>query len=89
MIEIIGLTIGVRMMNEYRYFEQARISERRKSIGQWMLDNRKQSIRQIAKEFGISKSQVHRDIHALRYIDDDVYIQCINILKSHGRIKHG
>lgn len=45
----------------------------------------KDSIRKMAREFCISKSQLHRDLHELRNIDDDLYVQCRNILRRHRR----
>ena len=69
---------------ELRYKE---IEERCKSEGEWLLDHPSSSIRKIAREFGVSKSQLHRDIHALKNIDDDMYVQCKNILARRRRGK--
>lgn len=66
---------------EYNYFKRCEIEQRCKQEAQWLLDNPKTSIRGIAKEFLVSKSQVHRDLHELRNIDDDLYVQCVNILR--------
>ena len=52
---------------------------------EWLLDNPKHSIRKVAREFDISKSQLHRDLHELRHIDSDLYVQCMNILRRHTR----
>lgn len=49
------------------------------------MDHPKDSVRKIAREFCISKSQVHRDLHELKHIDDDLYVQCRNILRRHRR----
>jgi len=70
---------------EYTYFKRLEIEERCKSEAEWLLDNPKDSIRKIAREFCISKSQVHRDIHELKNIDDDLYVQCRTILRRHSR----
>lgn len=67
----------------YEYFKRQEIEARCKQEAEWLLDNPKDSIRKIAREFCISKSQLHRDLHELRNIDDDLYIQCKNILRRH------
>lgn len=67
----------------YKYFKEREIEERRKAVAQWLLDHPKDSIRKIAREFCISKSQLHRDLHELKHIDDDLYVQCRNILRRH------
>lgn len=69
----------------YEYFKRQEIEERCKQIVLWLLDNPKDSVRKIAREFCMSKSQVHRDLHELRNIDDDLYVQCMNILRRHKR----
>ena len=69
----------------YREWQKkTEIEERCKAEAEWLLDNPKDSIRKMAKEFGISKSQIHRDLHELKNIDDDLYIQCMNILRRHN-----
>ena len=68
---------------EYEYFREMRINNRCIEIANWLIDNPRDSVRKISKEFCVSKSQVHRDLHNLRFIDDDLYIQCMNILKKH------
>lgn len=67
----------------YLYFLQEKIEERIIQEAQWMIDNPRTSIRQLAREFSMSKSQVHRDLHALRHINDDMYVQVKNILRTH------
>ena len=71
--------------NVYKYFKRLEIEERCRQVAQWLIDNPKDSIRKMAREFGISKSQLHRDIHYLKHIDDDLYVQCRNILRRHKR----
>ena len=61
------------------------IERRCVEIGMYLLDHRGLSIRKLAKEFGIGKSQVHRDLHRLRLLNDDLYVQCMNVLKKHRR----
>lgn len=67
----------------YEYFKRCEIEERCKQEAEWLLDNPKTSIRGLAKEFMISKSQVHRDLHELKHIDDDLYVQVKHILRRH------
>lgn len=69
----------------YEYFRRQAIEDRCKQEAQWLIDNPKDSIRKVAREFCISKSQLHRDLHELRNIDDDLYVQCRNILRRHRR----
>lgn len=69
----------------YEYFRRCEIEERCRQEAEWLLDHPKDSVRKIAREFCISKSQVHRDLHELKYIDDDLYAQCRNILRRHRR----
>ncbi len=69
----------------YEYFRRCEIEERCKQEAEWLLDHPKDSVRKIAGEFCISKSQVHRDLHELKHIDDDLYVQCRNILRRHRR----
>ena len=72
------------MLSEYKKLRQDYLlTERRKTIGQWLLDHPKQTIREMAKEFGVSKSTVHRDLHELEHIDNETYVRCIKILHKH------
>lgn len=59
------------------------IEQRCVRIAFWLLDHKSHSIRHIAKEFGMGKSQVHRDIHRLKHLNDDLYVQCKTVLKKH------
>lgn len=70
---------------EYLFLQSFRIEDRILKEAEWLLDNPKDSIRKMAREFCISKSQLHRDLHELKHLDDDKYIQCMNILKKHRR----
>lgn len=65
-----------------QYLREQQIHDRILLEADWVIDN-KCSIRTCAKHVLMSKSQVHRDLHALRHIDDDRYVQVKNILKSH------
>lgn len=69
--------------DEYLYFQRCKIENRALSEAQWLIDNPSTSIRKLAEEFCMSKSQVHRDLHELRFINDDLFIQVKNILRSH------
>ena len=69
----------------YEYLQSEEIEQRCKDEAEWIIDN-KVSIRSCAKEFLMSKSQVHRDLtERLKHIDDDLYIQVKNIFKKHKR----
>ena len=68
----------------YDYIKRCEIEDRCKVEAKWLIDNPKDSIRKMAREFGISKSQLHRDLHALKHIDDDLYVQCKTILRRHN-----
>lgn len=68
-----------------RWLRMAVLEERCKAEAKWLIDNPKDSIRKIAREFDISKSQLHRDLHYLKHIDDDLYVQCMNILRRHRK----
>ena len=47
------------------------------------------TIRQIAKEGGISKSTVHKDLHdRLKILDDIVYDKVNKIMQKHIQIRH-
>ena len=49
----------------------------------------KETIRQIATKFNVSKSTVHKDLHdRLIYINKDLYDQVDNILEYHKEIRH-
>lgn len=71
--------------SEVAQFRRMEIDERCKQEAEWLIDHPKDSIRKVAREFGISKSQLHRDIQELKRIDDDLYVQCNHILNSHRR----
>jgi len=74
-------------INTYLYLQQETIKERILQEAQWLIDNNNYSIRGIAREFMISKSQVHRDLHQLKHMDDDLYVQVKNILRKHRRTR--
>ena len=52
---------------------------------QYMVDHRC-SVRTISKEFDVPKTTMHKYLaHNLKYIDDDLYIQCRNIMKNNKK----
>lgn len=49
----------------------------------------KQTIREIAKKVGVSKSTVHKDLHErLKKYDLDIYNEVNEILKYHYKTRH-
>lgn len=74
-------------MNSYEYIilKRFEIEDRILKIGQYLIDNPECSIRKLSEEFMISKSQVHRDLHGMKYINDDLYVQIRNILRKRRR----
>lgn len=70
---------------EYLQLLQWKIEDRALQEGQWLLDSPSTSIRRLAEEFCIGKSQAHRDLHSLKHLDDDLYVQVKRILKSHRK----
>ena len=70
-----------------RLCKQKEIEDRCLTEAEWLIDHPRLSIRKLAKEFNMSKSQVHRDLHSLRNTNDDLYVQCMNILKRHSAVR--
>lgn len=49
----------------------------------------KQTVRQLAQKFKVSKSTIHKDLHErLKNIDYDLYVEVDKILKYHAKIRH-
>lgn len=49
----------------------------------------KQTVRELAKEFKVSKSTVHKDLHdRLKKIDNNLFIEVEKILKYHTDVRH-
>ncbi len=47
------------------------------------------TIREVAKQFNVSKSTVHKDLHErLKKIDNQKYLEVDTILKYHLNIRH-
>lgn len=64
------------------------IKERTIRIGNYLVETRK-TVRVIAKEFGVSKSTVHKDLtERLPEINPDLAKQVKDILEYHKSIRH-
>lgn len=65
------------------------VKEKRiKREAQYMIETGK-TIREIARNFGVSKSTVHKDLHErLRLVDYDLYLKVDEIIKYHTKIRH-
>ena len=64
------------------------IKERTIKIGRCLVET-KQTVRTIAKEFGVSKSTVHKDLtERLPEINPELAEQVKNILEYHKSIRH-
>lgn len=69
--------------SEYRIYTE--IEQRCIDEAVWIIDN-KCSIRKCAKEFMVSKSQLHRDVtERLKHLNDDLFVQVRTILRKHKR----
>lgn len=64
------------------------IKERTIRIGKYVVEERK-TVRMIAKEFGVSKSTVHKDLtERLPEINIELALQVKEILEYHKSIRH-
>lgn len=64
------------------------IKKRVISEAKYMINTNK-TIREIAQKYKVSKSTVHIDLKdRLKYIDNNLYISIINILKKHIETRH-
>ena len=64
--------------------EDAR-NENIRTYAEWMIDNHC-SIRQLCREFDVPYTTMHTYLtKELKYIDDDLFVQCKNIMKSNRR----
>lgn len=64
------------------------IKERTINIGRYLIDTRK-TVRMIAKEFGVSKSTVHKDLtERLPDINPELALEVKEILEYHKSIRH-
>ncbi|WP_010531603.1 sporulation transcriptional regulator SpoIIID [Lentibacillus jeotgali] len=64
------------------------IKERTIRIGKYVVETKK-TVRLIAKEFGVSKSTVHKDLtERLPEINPELYNQVKDVLTYHKSIRH-
>lgn len=62
--------------------------ERIKKEASYMIKT-KETVREIAKKFKVSKSTVHKDLHErLKSIDYELYKKVDEILKYHAMVRH-
>lgn len=67
---------------------QKRIRERAVQLGNYMVSTRK-TVRQIAKDFGVSRSTVHNDLTKnLPLIDKDLALEVEIVLSYHTQVRH-
>lgn len=60
--------------------------DRKIDIGNYLISHKELSLVKLGHIFHISKSQAHRDLHDLAYINLDLYFQCKDILFSHKKL---
>ena len=64
------------------------IDDRATRLGEYIVEN-KATVRRAAKQFGVSKSTVHKDIsQRLKYIDSGLYKDVKNILAVNKAQRH-
>ncbi len=64
------------------------MTERIKNEAKYMIETSK-TIREIAKQFNVSKSTVHKDLkYRLKSINLDLFLKVENILKKHIEMRH-
>ncbi len=64
------------------------IDDRATRLGEYIVEN-KATVRRAAKQFGISKSTVHKDVsHRLKYIDSGLYRDVKNVLAVNKAQRH-
>ena len=64
------------------------IDDRATSLGEYIVEN-KATVRRAAKQFGVSKSTVHKDVsQRLKYIDSGLYKDVKNILAVNKAQRH-
>lgn len=65
-----------------------KISKRVLEEAEYMINTGK-TIRELAQEFKVSKSTVHKDLQErLKHINKNIFIQIEKILKYHREIRH-
>lgn len=64
------------------------VNERCVKLGNYLVDNRA-TVRQVAAEFGVSKSTVHKDVtEILKRVDIDLYLKVKKILDQNKQERH-
>ena len=64
------------------------IDDRATRLGEYIVEN-KATVRRAAKQFGVSKSTVHKDVsQRLKYIDSGLYTDVKNILAVNKAQRH-
>ena len=64
------------------------IEERCIILAKYLIDN-KSTVRSVAKEFGISKSTVHKDVtHVLKNVDLNLYNKVKSVLEVNKKERH-
>lgn len=64
------------------------VEERAVKLGEYIAENRT-TVRQTAKQFGVSKSTVHKDVSdRLKKIDPLLYAQVLLILEKNKQERH-
>ncbi len=64
------------------------IDERATKLGEFIVEN-KATVRRAAKQFGVSKSTVHKDVsQRLQYIDRGLYRDVKNVLAVNKAQRH-
>lgn len=64
------------------------IDDRATKLGEFIVEN-KTTVRRAAKQFGISKSTVHKDVsQRLKYIDSSLYRDVKNVLALNKAQRH-
>lgn len=64
------------------------IDDRATRLGEFIVEN-KATVRRAAKQFGVSKSTVHKDVsQRLKYIDSGLYREVKNVLAVNKAQRH-
>ncbi len=64
------------------------VEDRAKGLGEYIIEN-KATVRKTAKEFGISKSTVHKDVsERLKYVDPHLYKKVKEVLEINKAQRH-
>lgn len=67
---------------------EKRIIDRVLAVSSYMIDTGN-TVREIAKIFGVSKSTIHKDLsERLLEIDSEMYEKVVEILKYHTSVRH-